>query len=84
MNPAAGGAASIGIPPLNLSQGPSTALATSDGTQTGQNSGTATNGDFVFKGNSAGSLGATMTGLSPVLIMAALGVAGWIAIKRFA
>ena len=83
MGPAGDMAGSIGIPPLNLSQGPSTALATSDGTQTGQNSGTATNGDFVFKGNSAGSLGATMTGLSPVLIIAALGVVGWIAINRF-
>jgi hypothetical protein len=74
----------MGIPPLNLSQGPSTALATSDGTQTGSNSGTATSGDFVFKGAQAGTLRGMIAGLSPVALIALAGGAAWLIYKRLA
>lgn len=79
MMPAAGPAASIGIPPLNLSQGPTTLVTPSDGTQTGQNSGTASSGDFVFKGNPPTS---TMASLTPVIVVALIGGAAWFLSSR--
>jgi hypothetical protein len=82
--PQAGPMPAMGIPPLNLSQGPSTTLATSDGTQTGSNSGTATSGDFVFKGSQAGTLGAMLAGLSPVVLIGLAGGAAWLIFKRIA
>lgn len=82
MDPASAMAGSIGIPPLNLSQGPTTLLTPSDGTQTSTNTGFASSGDFVFKGNQAGSAGASIAGLTPLLVIAGLGGVLWIAFNR--
>lgn len=78
MNPAAGTAGSIGIPPLNLDQGPSTAIAESDG----QNTIDATTGDFVFKGSGRGGDGLTTGNMTPLLVLAGIGGALWLIAKR--
>lgn len=72
--------ASMGIPPLNLDQGPSTAIATSSGEQTGTNTGHASSGDFVFKGTqSKDALGGVGAYIPYILI----GGAAWLIIRRF-
>ena len=69
---------SVGIPPLNLSQGPSTSLSTSDGTQTGSNSGVATSGEFVFKGTGSSA----PVNLWPVALVAGAGGLVWLFIRN--
>lgn len=80
MDPASAAAGSIGIPPLNLSQGPS--MATSE--TTGTAAGTGTTGDFVFKGSGRGGDGLTTSNATPLLILVGLGGLAWLAVKRFA
>lgn len=80
MNPASGAAGSIGIPPLNLSQGPSTALAQSDG----ENSIGSHTGDFVFKGKGRAGEGLSLSNMTPLLALAGIGGAVWLIYKKFA
>lgn len=83
MEPAAAAAGSIGIPPLNLSQGPSMATAQSDGSQTGTNSVHSGTGDFVFKGTGRQMPNPSFADVSPFLITLGLGGAAWLIAKRF-
>lgn len=78
--PAPGPSAAIGIPPLSLSQGPSFSTAQSDGALDSNTAGHATTGDFVFKGK--GRANDPVSSISPVLTVAIMGVALWIAMRR--
>lgn len=79
MDPASAAAGSIGIPPLNLSQGPSTALAETQGNAAANG----TTGDFVFKGSGRGGDGLNTENIFPLLLIAGLGGAAWLIYKRF-
>lgn len=80
MDPASTAAGSIGIPPLNLSQGPSTALAETEG----QNTVNSYTGDFTFKGTGRGGDGLTFGDTMPLLAVLGLGGAVWLIAKRLA
>lgn len=78
MDPASLAAGSVGIPPLNLDQGPSMAMGESDGT----NSITPNTGDFTFKGKGRGGAGLSFENIAPLLAIAALGGAAWLIVSR--
>lgn len=83
MDPASAAAGSIGIPPLNLSQGPATAMGHADGRVESQNRVTSGTGDFVFKGTGRQTPGIKFEDMSPLLLVAGLGGVAWLIAKRF-